>query len=390
MGILSNTTGLCRYTVTGKLPQGKIEQWAGEKLAANAFRSIEETTDEQSVGWVNLDDFTARDFELPGAFQREHYLAFTLRRDLRKVPAILLRAHLDRAAEEFLAANPGYSRIPRQKREDLRDAHRGRLLARTLPAPSTSDAVWETRAGVVMFTSLSAPVQTRFEELFAETFPGLRLVLEHPYARAARVLPKGLQNALQSANGARSDGALDLIEGNRWLGRDFLAWLLYGTTNSASDYKVGAAGHLPEGTGFTAFIDNRIVLVSDGEEAPGKVTVLGPQANYREARAALSAGKHIGEANLVMELNEHRWSMNLRGERFQLASFKAPPVTIEKDDVTDRMEERTAVFYERMLLIEQGTQLLDSLYKSFLVERLGSAWKGKAKRIGSWFGEEKA
>ena len=97
MGILSNTTSLCRYTVAGKAPQGDMGLWAGERLAANAFRSIEETTDELSVGWVTLDDFTSRDFGEPGVFRRDRYFTFTLRSDRRKVPAILLRAHLDRA-----------------------------------------------------------------------------------------------------------------------------------------------------------------------------------------------------------------------------------------------------------------------------------------------------
>jgi hypothetical protein len=58
--------------------------------------------------------------------------------------------------------------------------------------------------------------------------------------------------------------------------------------------------------------------------------------------------------------------MTLKGTVFQFASFKSPPVQIEKDNITDPADEREAVFYERMHLLEQGLQLFDSLYATFL------------------------
>ncbi len=384
MGILSNTVSLAQYRAKGTPPKTDLAAWAGERLAAGGFRSIEETTEELSQGWVHLDDFTRSSFDEERAWRRENYLSFTLRRDRRRVPAIILRAHLARAREEFLAANPGYSHLPRDKKEDLRDAHRSRLLARTLPSPSTADVVWDTRSGLVTFAGLGAPMLTAFEELFETTFTGLRLVPEHPFARAEAILPKESRQSLYDADMAGTEAVLERIEKNRWLGWDFLEWVLYRTMKSTAEYAVSRPGPLPRGAGFTAFIDERIVLLREEEDSPQKVTVLGPQSNYGEALASLASGKRISEANLHFQVEELRWSMTLRGERFHLASFKAPPVTVEKDNLTDAADEKEAVFYERMLLIEQGIQLLHSLYGEFLDRRLGGNWKRTAGKIKAW------
>ena len=77
--------------------------------------------------------------------------------------AALLRAHLKLAERDFLATNPGYTRVPKQKREELRDAVRSALLARTLPVPSVVDAVWDTANGVLTLASLTAKAVEQFE-----------------------------------------------------------------------------------------------------------------------------------------------------------------------------------------------------------------------------------
>ena len=55
---------------------------------------------------MQLDDSTENSFSYPRAFWRDHYLAFTLRRDLRRIPSVLFRTYLKKAESEFLAAHP--------------------------------------------------------------------------------------------------------------------------------------------------------------------------------------------------------------------------------------------------------------------------------------------
>jgi hypothetical protein len=52
------------------------------------------------------------------------------------------------------------------------------------------------------------------------------------------------------------------------------------------------------------------------------------------------------------------------------------------------MSEREAVFYERMFLMDQGLQLFDSLYKSFLTERLTGEWNVRLQAIQAWLNGE--
>ncbi len=385
MGILSNTVNIYHFRVEGDMPStADLFQWTAERLALNGFKPIDQGTAELSVGWVHVDDHRGSDFSAPASFWRDHYLVFTLRRDQRRIPSALLKAYQQVAENEYLTANPGLNRVPKQKKEELRDAVRASLLGKTLPVPSTWDAVWDTRSGLVTFTSLTPAVVDLFETQFKKTFDGLRLVAVHPFARAEQLLDEPLKASLSSANQASTQAALDMIKSNRWIGWDFLLWLLFKTLNDASEYRVGRPGPSLENEPFTAYLDNRLVLLSESENGMQKITAAGPQDHFMEVRTALSAGKRIMEATIHLEKDELLWKMTLKGEMFHFASFKAPSVRIEKDNTVDAASEREAVFYERMYVLEQGMQLFDSLFASFLSLRLGNGWDNEQKRIDEW------
>ena len=384
MGILANTVSICHFQVQGELPKDELHAWASKQLAANRFNPIDQGTEELSLGWVHLDDPKSSDFATPAACWREHYLMFTLRRDQRSVPAAILKAHLERAQDQYLAENPGFSKVPKQKREDLKEAVRAMLLSQTLPAPATYDAVWDTRTGLLTFSSLSPKVIELFEELFKKTFEGLRLAAFHPYARAESVLDQGNQVLLKQANKAGGDNFLELVKENQWLGTDFLLWLMYQTMNEASEYSVNQPGVLLEKEPFVGYLDDRVVLLGAGENGAQKITVAGPQDRFNEVRSALLNKKQITEATLHLETGDDHWKMTLKGELFHFASFKSPSVKVEKDNTTDEGMEREAVFFERMVLLEKGTQLFDSLFAIFLKLRLAAGWGEQEAAIQGW------
>jgi hypothetical protein len=383
MGILSNTVSICQFQVTGELPAGDLSAWTGEHLAANGFRSIEKGTEEFSLGWVHLDDSRLSDFSDPAAYARDHYLTFSLRRDQRRLPAALVKAQMRRAEEEFLAANPGFHRVPKTKREELKEAVRGALLARTLPVPALWDAVWDTRSGLITFAGLSPKVVDLFDGLFRQTFPGLRLVPVHPFARARRVIPEALQETLERANRATGDGVLEAIRDNQWLGAEFLLWLMFRSQTGAGSFQNAQPGPGLAGETFAAWLDDRLVLTG-GSEGGQKVAVTGPQDRFSEVRTALAAAKVLAEAVLHLEQAEHHWRLNLRAGTFQFASFRCPGVKLERDDLTDPETERMAVFFERMAVLEEGLQLFDSLLADFLGARLGGVWPATEREIASW------
>jgi ribosomal protein S18 acetylase RimI-like enzyme len=373
MGLLANTVSCCQFQVVGTLPEGNLAEWAADCLQKRAFQTIEHSAEELALGWVELDDFESADFADPRNYCRERFITFTLRRDRRRVPAGLFKAHLERAEQEFLAANPGLQRVPKPRREELREAVRGALLAKTLPVPATYDAVWDTESGVLTLATLNGQIIEQFEDLFKMTFEGLRLVAVHPFARAQKVVDETLSEALTRANRATNDTVLDLIQDNRWLGWEFLRWLVDKTMNSGSRYSVCRPGPAGEGEEFVAYINDRLVLEGEDEEGRQKVTVAGPQNRFGEVLTALESGKNICEASLYLEKEDLLWKLTLKGELFQFGSFKAPSVKLEKDDMVDPDSERQALFFERMYLVETGLQLFDSLYAAFLRDYLASS-----------------
>jgi hypothetical protein len=384
MGILSNTVSICQFQVVGDRPRGDLFEWASDRLSRNSFQPIDNTADEVSSGWVQVDDPGENSFTYPRAFWRDHYLTFTLRRDQRRVPSPLFRARMKNAEAEFLAANPGLRRVPKQKREDLSQAVRGALFAKALPSPSMYDAVWDTRSNRVTFASLSPKVMELFENHFKNTFEGLRLIMLHPFARAEAVLQEDLKTLLLKANKAATGDTLDLIHDNQWLGWDFLLWLTYRTMTQSSDYTVTLPGPCQQGEAFVAYVNDRLVLVGGEEGAAQKISVTGSQDHFSEVRTALHHAKQITEATLYFEKEELEWKMTLKGLFFHFASFKSPSVEIEKDNTTDAANEKEAVFYERMRVLEEGLQLFDSLYASFLETRLRKAWVREQSEIQKW------
>jgi hypothetical protein len=111
--------------------------------------------------------------------------------------------------------------------------------------------------------------------------------------------------------------------------------------------------------------------------------VAGPQDNFQEARTALANGKRIIEAGIFLEKEEHQWKLILKGERFFFASCKTPKVTVERNAAVDEGSGEAA-FYEKIFVLEQGLQLFESLYKSFLHIRISDKWPKELSLIEAW------
>ncbi len=385
MGVYANTVSITQFTVSGDIPKNDQFQWFSKCLADRGFRSIENSADESAEGWVQVDRLDEALFEAPADFWRDNYLVFSLRRDQRRIPTALLKSHTGREEGAFLAQHPNLRRAPKKKREEIKEQVQLRLLTRCLPVPSSVDVVWDQQRGILTLFSLGSKVIERFEEQFRKSFEGLSLVAIHPFARARMLLDGPLLEALEKNNQAGSEAVTALIRDNQWLGWDFMLWLLQRGIAGEGDAAVCSPGHFTAGERFTAWIDDKIQLQGGGEEGGvQKVSVSGSQDSYLEAISALRGGKRITSATVCMEKDENLWKLTLKGDTFGFAGFKSPQIRIEKDATVDEMSEREAAFYERMYLLEQGVQLFDSLFTTFLKERLGAGWPARMTTIQSW------
>lgn len=383
MGIMANTVSIYQYQVTGDIPSN-LEEWVQGCLQKNAFVPIDASPEEEAVGWVALDDQLDFGFENPNFFHRGDYFFFTLRRDRRRVPGPVLKNMLKQECDRWLEAHPNFNRVPSKRRTEIRENLYVSLLPRTLPVPATVDLVWNTATGIVTVASINNKVLDLVEDEFRQSFPGLSLVPIHPMARAERVVDPGLREALTRADQASTKDVLLQIKKNRWLGWDFLLWLLHRTGTSGSQYQINQAGPLDKGEVFFAYLHDGLLLTHEQETGIRKSHIVGPQDDFAEARKALMGGKNIEDGIISIEKDDRSWRMNLKGHIFAYASYKCPPVRIDKDVAGDPALEREAAFFERMVLLEEGLQILDSLLATFLAERLGKGWENTTRRIKQW------
>ncbi|MGD0820439.1 MAG: recombination-associated protein RdgC [Desulfomonilia bacterium] len=381
MGIMSNTVSIYQYKVIG---EPKDASWVRECLAKNQFMPIDATADEEGLGWVNLDDHTSADFDNENVFRRDPYYAFTLRRDQRKVPTAVLKNFVDKECSRWLSDRPAISRMPYKRKAEIRENLHASLLSKTLPVPMTYDVVWNADTGILTVANISDRVLDMVEDTFSRTFTGLTLEPIHPMSRAYRVLDEGSHRLLEKADQAPSKDVLLQIKRNRWVGWDFLLWLMHRTSSSGSVYQVNQKGTLETGEGFMAYLHDKFVLVAEHEQGKRKSSITGVQREFAEARGAIRDGKNITEALIYLEKEPRTWKVSLKADIFALGSFACPVVQIERDEITDPDQERIAVFYERMSLLETGLQLFDSVFCAFLQERIAGTWPERLKHINEW------
>jgi hypothetical protein len=388
MGFLASSASICYFQVSGTFDPATKRKDLPEQLEADGFCSIENSAEELSIGWVRINDYDSCDFTADDFCWRDHYLCFSLRQDRRRVPAALLKREVARLSDQYLADKPTLKYVPKNEKENIRDTARSLLLVRTLPSPSCYDVVWDTERQMIRFCALSQTVIDSFQSLFQQSFPGLSLALIHPLARATEILPQDFQEPLKEANQAQTDSALEQIEANRWLGNDFLLWLFYRTLNSDSGYKITCDGPLLDNQPFTAYIDNRLLLVGGGQEGIQKIVVAGPQDQYQEVKTALAQGKQVEEATIFfLQGEENGWKLTLKGERFQFGGYKTPMIKPEQDPSDNPEIEAQAAFMTKLRSVEEGEQMLNSLLKTFLELRLGKTWASEYGAMQNWLTE---
>lgn len=192
MGLLARSGGFVRYAVEGELPENFLE-FAGEKIAANAFKDIDDSFEERSEGWVSLADMFDNTFSR-APWMVDDLLALSMRVDERKVAARILKKFCLKE-EARLKEMHQVPKLSRAQRMEIKDNIQLSLLKKALPAPSVYDLCWNLASGTILFFSANQKAQESFEELFRRTFD-LGIMLQPPYLVAQHLLPPEQERAL--------------------------------------------------------------------------------------------------------------------------------------------------------------------------------------------------
>jgi DNA recombination-dependent growth factor C len=196
MGIIKGSVTLSRYRVKGD-PPGEFKDFIDERIRKFAFRDIENSSEEESMGWVSIHDYMDTSFAY-ASYALDPYVALGLRIDKRQISGALLKKYHRLELRKAHARGEG-RKLSRMEREELKEKARLDLLTRVPPTTRSYELVWDTARGQVWLGASARSVRDLAEDLFKRTFE-LDLVAVIPWdlAQEAAQTPPARQ-ALQEA-----------------------------------------------------------------------------------------------------------------------------------------------------------------------------------------------
>lgn len=133
-------------------------------------------------------------------------------------------------------------------------------------------------------------------------------------------------------------------------------------------------------------IGNSIVLENSlGDKSKERITIKGDQAGLEEGTTALKKGAVVTQINLVCRLDrnqdrEEAFQFTIKGESFSLTGLKTPAT--KKSGSEDDIE---GMVLEKVFLLEQLSQVIDTLFLQFIKKRISEEWKKKEiQEIRDW------
>ena len=120
---------------------------------------------------------------------QDRFALFGLRIDTRRVPPLLLKAHVDLRLAA-LQKEKDLAFVGREARVALQDDVKAELLRKVLPTPRVIEVAWDLKGGVLWTTAASGKAQSALVQLFHKSF-GIEIQSITPLHLAGRLCPEG-------------------------------------------------------------------------------------------------------------------------------------------------------------------------------------------------------
>ena len=195
MGFLGSSASFTRFKITDEVTRELLNEVPG-LLKQYAFQDIDNLPEERSFGWVNFDDMLDTQWrESPP--EKGHYFCFSLRLDTRRVPAGVMKKHVMVAIKEEEKRNHEQGRkfISRERKKELREQVRLRMMSRFLPIPAEFNVVWNLEKHLLYLGCTQGKVVDLFSEYFTKSF-NLHLDPLTPYGLAVSQLSQQGEHGL--------------------------------------------------------------------------------------------------------------------------------------------------------------------------------------------------
>lgn len=149
---------------------------------------------------------------------------------------------------------------------------------------------------------------------------------------------------------------------HRFLGREFLTWLIFYADDEQRQGKFPATDGCDS---FRVIIGQvaRLKALGDGK---GEITARGPATGQvADVRYAIAGGLTVRELDLLFERQDRIWQASVSAESFDLKRVKLPEFLSEED--TERAQ-------ERLELTADLDAMLKAAYRMFIALRLDPKW----------------
>jgi len=192
MSLLQGTLSLRRFLVLGPIP---AEKDLLDGLDQDRFRPFEDGVEEERFGWCDWRNplITPPD---ENWVTQERFAMLGLRIDTRRVPAALLKAHVDLRLQKLMKEKD-LAFVGKEARISLQDEVKEELLKKVLPTPKVVEVAWDLKGGVVWTTASTSKTQGALTGLFMKSF-GCELQPLAPLLLAGRLAPHMSVEALMA------------------------------------------------------------------------------------------------------------------------------------------------------------------------------------------------
>jgi hypothetical protein len=171
---------------------------------------------------------------------------------------------------------------------------------------------------------------------------------------------------------------LAVVQAKRFLGREFLTWLVHRIEEGEA--QVAVDGQVTE-----IQLGDRLVLAG-GADDKERLTLVGPGDVRPELGAGLRRGKLVDRARLVLVRGDRRWELTVDGGLLAFEAVRCPALGPRDAATTD--DPRAAFendVYLRVADMEDALGVLDAVFAEFCRVRGTGAWAAReAPALRAW------
>ena len=346
------------FSLPDVLPENFLELFSGFKADG-----LDAVKDEPQIGWVGGQDILETEINESTSICGG-MLYLNLRKVERKVPSSFLNAICKH--EEFVYKRKNQTAsISSKAKKEIKEKAIEENIIKVAPSISSIPMVVD-RKNKLLYLGANSPAQI---DLFIEHFHKTlnmepeQITPDWYLSKEFKVDAEDLPNVMFSEH---SDGEVTT-------GRDFLTWLWYFSEQDGGGVlKVGQYGK------FSFSIEGPLTFAVATDEASGAAENTlknGSPLRAAEAKAALTVGKKLRKAKLILERGDDIWSGTFDADRFSFSGLNLPE--------GEKLESESS-FEERMTNLHIFFKALGEYFRLFVKTLMSNKWGEEETRIREW------